>query len=206
MCWVYNATHNFTPYWVWRIYSTFALTRAQFTITSPANARRNCARRLHNPHCVTNVHTHSFATNRTISLVTHSLLTTHWTRRPIQFNWLHRQCSSLINPQPENSKRLTSLLPNCRVYRCCWAMLPSVVYCCVATSVLRLGSVQLTSALLSTAWRNTAGGEGGVYRAQIRHNIDPSDVLLNKLRPHIHTGYVWLFHLHPTNTSALNIQ
>ena len=41
------------------------------------------------------------------------------------FNWLLRQSGSLINPQPDNGKRLASLLPGRRVYRCCWATLLS---------------------------------------------------------------------------------
>jgi hypothetical protein len=82
------------------------------------------------------------------------------------------------------STRLVSLLRCHRVYR-----LPSkaarVVYCSIATNVLRLGSARLTSALLGTAWRNTAG-RGDVYRVmrRPRHNI-----ILYYIRVGIATGY-----------------
>jgi hypothetical protein len=65
---------------------------------------------------------------------------------------LLRQSSLSYKPSVRQRKtHLASLLRKHRVYRRCWATLPKVVYCCVATTTLRLGSARRNTALHTVA-------------------------------------------------------
>jgi hypothetical protein len=85
---------------------------------------------------------------------TRRLLQFNWLRRLLHFNWPLRKWSSpfYIASVGQRKTHIASLLRKRRVYRICRTTLPSVVYCFVAISLLRLGSAWLGSAHFGSTW------------------------------------------------------
>jgi hypothetical protein len=129
-CWVCHVTNNFMQVKdvvnLLHTSSLLHLYNSQLYSLSPLQSSISTAVQLYLSDCWTT--TASNAPN------------TNWLRRPLYFNSLLTHFSLPYKPSVGQwETHLASLLRKRQVYKHCWAMLPRVVYCCIATSALRLG-------------------------------------------------------------------